>query len=588
MTTGQTALKLLRYRPGLFLATIFFRGLDDIAPFFTGLIMKAFFDALTGHADAGFTAWTLVALFVVLEGFDRVVLFAAALVGARWYFAVQSLLRKNMLEAVLQVRYPRAVSGSSGEVTNRFRDDVQAVTSYLEQYIHLWGNMIFAGLAVSYMAKIDVAVTAVTVMPCVLIITVVNVARRHIRRFRTAQRVATERATNFANEMFQSVLAVQVATTEGHTVSHFRDLNEARRKSTLVDNLFNQLLMSINFNISHISTGVILLLVADQMQAGTFSVGDFALFTTYVSEVARSGALVGSVMAQHKRAEVSLGRMALTIEEQSPAALVAYGPIYLKESPPPVGVEQRSEADILQELEITSLSHVFAGSENGVRGIDLRIQPGTFNVVTGRIGAGKTTFLRTVLGVLPLQSGEIRWNGEPVADPKTFFAPPRCAYTPQVPRLFSETLADNILMGLPGGEEVLQRAVRLGVMEEDLPTLELGLETMVGPRGVKLSGGQVQRTAAARMFVREAELYVFDDLSSALDVETENLLWDRVFAARQGACLVVSHRRPALQRADQIVVLKEGRVEAVGTLQELLTSCEEMQRLWRGDLGSDG
>ena len=223
-----------------------------------------------------------------------------------------------------------------------------------------------------------------------------------------------------------------------------------------------------------------------------------------------------------------------------------------------------------------------------MRGIDLRIQPGTFNVVTGRIGAGKTTFLRTVLGVLPLQSGEIRWNGESVADPKTFFAPPRCAYTPQVPRLFSETLADNILMGLPGGEEVLQRAVRLGVMEEDLPTLELGLETMVGPRGVKLSGGQVQRTAAARMFVREAELYVFDDLSSALDVETENLLWDRVFAARQGACLVVSHRRPALQRADQIVVLKEGRVEAVGTLQELLTSCEEMQRLWRGDLGSDG
>ena len=83
----------------------------------------------------------------------------------------------------------------------------------------------------------------------------------------------------------------------------------------------------------------------------------------------------------------------------------------------------------------------------------------------------------------------------------------------------------------------------------------------------------------------EADLYVFDDLSSALDVETENVLWDRVFAARQGASLVVSHRRPALQRADQIIVLKDGRVEAVGALDELLASCEEMQRLWRGDLG---
>ncbi len=585
MTTGRTALKLLRYRPGLFLATIFFRGLDDVAPFFTGLIMKAFFDALTGEADAGFTVWTLVALFVVLEGADRIVLFAAALVGARWYFAVQSLLRKNMLEAVLEVRHPRAISGASGEVTNRFRDDVEAVTSYLEQYIHLWGNMIFAVLAVSYMAEIDVAVTAVTVVPCVLIITVVNIARRHIRRFRTAQRVATERSTNFANEMFQSVLAVQVATTEDHAVSRFRQLNEARRKSTLVDNLFNQLLMSINFNISHISTGVILILVAEQMHSGTFSVGDFALFTTYVSEVARSGALVGSVMAQHKRAEVSLGRMATTIEEESPAALVEYGPIYLKENPPKTELPVHCEIDALQTLDINGLSHVFADSKNGVRGVDLQIRPGSFNVVTGRIGAGKTTLLRTVLGVLPMQTGEIRWNGALVDDPKTFFVPPRCAYTPQVPRLFSETLADNILMGLSGGAQELAQAVELGVMEEDLPTLELGLQTMVGPRGVKLSGGQVQRTAAARMFVREADLYVFDDLSSALDVETENVLWDRVFAARQGASLVVSHRRPALQRADQIIVLKDGRVEAVGALDELLASCEEMQRLWRGDLG---
>ena len=114
------------------------------------------------------------------------VLFAAALVGARWYFAVQSLLRKNLLEAVLVVRNPGAVSSASGEVTNRFRDDVEAMIRYLEQYIHLVGNMIFAALAISYMARIDVAITIVTVVPCVLIVTIVNVARRHIQRYRTA------------------------------------------------------------------------------------------------------------------------------------------------------------------------------------------------------------------------------------------------------------------------------------------------------------------------------------------------------------------------------------------------------------------
>src|SRR5439155_20190847 len=119
-----------------------------------------------------------------------------------------------------------------------------------------------------------------------------------------------------------------------------------------------------------------------------------------------------------------------------------------------------------------------------------------------------------LLGLLPRDGGTIRWNGGPVGDPASFFVPPQSAYTPQVPRLFSDTLQNNVLMGLPADDLDVADALHLAVLEPDVAEMPAGLDTLVGSRGVRLSGGQIQRTAAARRFGRAPVLLVFDVLFS--------------------------------------------------------------------------
>jgi len=615
MRTLRVVVRMIRYRPRLYMADIAAWIAILLLELGIGYVAKLFFDLLAGaETSAGMTAWTVLALVVGL-GLVRILSIGiGAWIDLRHRFTMSALLRHNLLSGVLKKPGADALPGTPGAALSTFRDDVHVIEELLSWIVDQTAFASYAVVALVIMLQINPRVTSLTVLPLLVVIVAARAVGKHIRRFREASRLATERVTGAIGEAMEGIQTVQLASVEEHVVDHIAELNKERLHATVRDRLLTQSFNSFFWNSATLCTGLILFVAAGSLQAGTFSVGDFALFVTYVGVLSEFVAVTGDFMMQFKQAGVSIDRMDALLVGLEGDLLVHHSPLAFTARTQPSGrrdgrpaaspssstvgktdrVTSGSPArQRLRTLDVRDISCLPGADAHGegqgrftLSGVSFRMERGEFVVITGRIGSGKTTLLRALLGLLPC-SGDVLWNGKRVTDPASFFVPPRCAYTSQVPYLFSESLRDNILMGVDERDGNLDRAIRKAVLEQDIEQLPEGLETRLGAKGVKLSGGQRQRAAAARMFVRDPDLLVFDDLSSALDVETEQVLWQRVFAGEDQTCLVVSHRRPALRQADRIIVLSDGRIEAIGTLDDLLEHCEEMQRLWHGDLQTE-
>lgn len=534
-------------------------------PLASGWALSRAFDAVNGGDTTAVMWW--VGGFIAFEVSRMATLHAAVMVWTRVWMHMQTFLRANLLVAQMASGGPEAGQpvGSAGEAVTHFRDDAEDVARLVDGLVDVSAGLVFTIVAAFVLGSANLAGALVLIGPLVLVAVATKTMDARIKRYRAADRAATAEVTGFVGDVMAAATTVKVNDAAPASLARLRGLVDVRRTTAVRDRVLEEAVQAFSRGAADAGLGLVLLVGAGALASGRFDVGELALFVAYLGWLSFLPRMVGRVLARHKQAAVAFDRMSHLVADRD-----VRNTVRPRDLPINTGQTRRRPAVVrpervpLERLDIVGLGALY-DSGAGVAAVTVSVAKGELVVVTGPVGSGKSTLLRAVLG-LAWQAdvtGEVRWNGVPLDDPAGFLVPPNAAFLPQVPQLISDSLADNIAFGAaaPGDVEL---AIALAAMDADVATMPDGTDTLIGPRGLRLSGGQRQRLAGARAVVHRPELVVLDDLSSALDVETELQFWTNLADAGM-TVLAVSHRAVAFERADRVVRLDEGRVvEIVG------------------------
>jgi len=552
--------RIANHRAGLFWGSWLLFVMFFTFPVFGGWLLGRGFHALEAGKQS--EVYWFAAAALVTDAFRMICIHGGALTFTRVWVHMQTFLRANMMTAQLASGGPEAGQpvGSAGEAITHFRDDVQDATQFIDGLIDISAGLVFTVFAAFVLGSIDLSAASILLVPLAGVALATRSLDTRIKRYRTADRAAAAKVSGFLGDVMAAATTIKVNDSSRTMLAHLRTLVDARRHTAVRDRVLDEGVQAFAQGAADVGLGFVLLITAGGLASGAFDVGKLAVFVAYLGWLSFLPRMVGRVLARRKQAGVAFERMRGLVADQDVRNTVRHRdlPIGRRQERPRIPAV-RPERTPLVTLEVRGLRALYP-TGGGISDVSFTLRRGSFTVLTGPIGSGKSTLLRAMLGLTinAQVDGEVLWNGSNITDRAAFLVPPNAAYLSQVPQLISDSVGENVALGAASPESI-ETALTLAAVRGDIDEMPNGLETLIGPRGLRLSGGQRQRVATARALVHAPELVVLDDLSSALDVETELQLWHNLADAGM-TVLAVSHRAVAFDRADQVLRLEAGRL----------------------------
>jgi len=495
---------------------------------------------------------------------------------ARFYPATRALLNAHIEVDVRQHYFSQIIDKGykffnrfrTGDLVTRLTDDIGGfpkiawfACSGIFRAVESLSKFLFC---VAFMLTMSWKLTLLTIAPLPLMLALFYFVRVALTK-RSLERQRIISTTNDALESaFSGIRILKAFRGESEQARRFREILDKRIDIELKLMKLWMAMHNIYMGIQFI--GQIIVVVAGGMMVinGNLSLGELTAFFLYVGMMLPPMMDIPNLFVTSRTAFACIDRE-IEIEDTPGGTEGCYEGVKPLES--------------IEELALDGVAFSFdEGLPAALSNISLRIKRGERVAVVGAVGCGKTTLVKVAAGLLPPKSGTVRINGRPLADWDLASYRARLGYIPQEATLFSESVAGNVLFGRELGGEVVDAALALAQVRDEIIALPEGLEQVLGQKGLSISGGQKQRLAIARALAAGPELLLMDDCTSSLDAENEQAFWQD-FGARHpdAACLIVTHRLATAQQADRIYVLAKGHVVGQGTHAELLQSCPEYQ-----------